>query len=71
MCAFLRARTASGFEYFISFRTEHSDAEILIRELKDFFSKIDLKIKRISSWRFKDGEISEHGFSNVPENWQN
>ena len=71
MCAFLRARTASGFEYLISFRVEHSDAEILIWETKDFFSEIDPKMKRISSRRFKGGEISEHGFSNFPENWQN
>ena len=70
MCAFLRARTASGFEYLISFRAEHSDAEILTRELKDFFSEIDPKIKRISSRRFKGGEISEHGFPDFPENWQ-
>ena len=27
MNAFLRARTASGFEYLISFRAEHSDAD--------------------------------------------
>ena len=27
MNAFLRARTAFGFEYLISFRTEHSDAD--------------------------------------------
>ena len=71
MCAFLRARTASGFKYLISFRAEQSDAEILIRETKDFFSEIDPKIKRLSSPRFKGGEISEHGFSNFPENWHN
>ena len=70
-CAFLRAQTAFGFEYLISFCTEHSDAEILIRESKDFFSKFDPIIKRISSRRFKGGEISEHGFLNFPENWQN
>ena len=27
MSAFLRARTAFGFEYLISFRAEHSDAD--------------------------------------------
>ena len=73
MDAFLRARTACGFEYLISFAAEHCDAEIL-RELKDFFSEIDeinLKIKRILSRRFKGGEISEHGFSNFPANCQN
>ena len=37
---FLRARTAFGFEYLISFVAEHSDAEIL-RESNDFFSEID------------------------------
>ena len=44
MYAFLRARTAFGFEYLSSFRAEHSDAEIL-QESKDFFSKIDTKNK--------------------------
>ena len=29
MDAFLRAQAAFGFEYLISFRAEHSDAEIL------------------------------------------
>ena len=71
MCAFLRARTVPGFEYLISFRAEHSDAEILKQESKDFFSEINPKIKRISSRRFKGGEISEHSFSNFSENWQN
>ena len=73
MNAFLRARAAFGFEYLISFRTEHSDAEIL-RESKDFFSKstkLTLKVKRILSQRFKVGEISEHNFTHFPENWQN
>ena len=55
MNAFLRARTAFGFEYLISFRAEHSDAE-MSRE-----SEIDPKIKRIWSRRFKGGEISEYG----------
>ena len=59
MNAFLRARTAFGFEYLISFRAEHSDVEIF-RESKDLLSP-----------RFKVGEISEHDFSNFPENWQN
>ena len=59
MNAFLRARTAFGFEYLISFRAEHSDVEIL-RESKDLLSP-----------RFKVGEISEHDFSNFPKNWQN
>ena len=54
MNAFLRARTAFGFEYLVSFQAEHSDAEIL-RELKDFFSEIDTENKekivlKIQSW---------------------
>ena len=60
MNAFLLPRTAFGFEYLISFRAEHSDAQIS-RE-----SEIDPKIKRMSSRRFKGGEISAHGFSNFP-----
>ena len=68
MNAFLRARTVFGFEYLISFWAEHSDAQIS-RESE--IDEIDPKIKRISSRRFKGGEISEHGFSNFPENWQN
>ena len=55
MCAFLCARTACGFEYLISFHAEHSDAEILIRESKDFFSEIDPQnkediISKIQRW---------------------
>ena len=68
MNPFLRARTAFGFEYLISFRAEHSDAQTS-RESE--INQIDPKIKRISSRRLKGGEISEHGFSNFPENWQN
>ena len=41
MNAFLRARTTFGFEYLISFRVEHSDADGVIKESKDFFSEID------------------------------
>ena len=41
MNAFLRARTMFGVEYLISFRTEHSDADRVIEESKDFFSEID------------------------------
>ena len=54
MCAFLRVQTASGFEYLIGFRAEHSDAEILIWESKDFFSEFDPKIKRMY---FKDSKV--------------
>ena len=34
MNAFLRARTAFGFEYLISFRAEHSDADRDIRGIE-------------------------------------
>ena len=34
MNTFLRARTAFGFEYFISFRAEHSDADRDITEIE-------------------------------------
>ena len=61
MNAFLRARTRFGFEYLISFRAEHSDAEIS-RE-----SDIDPKIKRRWSRRFKGGEISEYGLKFSPK----
>ena len=43
----------------------------ILQELKDFFSEIDEIEARKSSQRFKVGEISEHNFSNFPENWQN
>ena len=67
---FLRARTASGFEYLISPVAEHSDAEIL-RESNYLFSKIDTKKRKTKlSQRFKIGKISEHSFSNFPENWR-
>ena len=62
----LRAWTAFGFEYLISFRAEHSDAQIS-RESE--IDEIDPKIKILS--RSKGGEISEQGFSNFPKNWQN
>ena len=65
MNVFLRARTVFGFEYKISFRAEHSDGEIS-QECK--IDEINPKIKRISSRRFKGGEISEHGFSNFSKN---
>ena len=68
MNAFLHAWTAFGFEYLISFWAEHSDAQIS-RESE--IDEIDPKIKRISSRRFKGGELKEHGFSDFPENWQN
>ena len=41
MNAFLRARTTFGFEYLISFHAEHSDADRVTKESKDFFSEID------------------------------
>ena len=60
MNAFLRTQTAFGLEYFISFQAEHSDAQIS-RESE--IDEINPKIKRISSRRFKGGELKEHGFS--------
>ena len=68
MNAFLRAWTAFGLEYLISFHAEHSDAE---RSRESEIDGIDPKIRRTLSRRFKGGEISEHGFSNFPVNWQN
>ena len=68
MNIFLRARTTFGFEYLISFRAEHSDADRVIKESKDLFSEIDQIEARKSSRIFKVGEISEHDFSNFPEN---
>ena len=68
MNAFLRAQTAFGFEYLISFRAEHSDADRVIKESKDFFPEINSMEARKSSRIFKVGEISEHDFSNFPEN---
>ena len=52
MNAFLRGRTAFGFEYFISFRAEHSDADrditgiegILLRNRLNGGEKMVLKI---------------------------
>ena len=52
MNAFLRARTAFGFEYLISFRAEHSDAdrditgieELLFRNRLNGGEKMVLKI---------------------------
>ena len=41
MSAFLRARTTFDFEYLIGFLAEHSDADRVIKESKDFFSEID------------------------------
>ena len=41
MNAFLRARTTFGFEHLISVRAEHSDADRVIKESKDFFPEID------------------------------
>ena len=54
MNAFLHARTAFGFEYLISFQAEHSDAQI---SWESEIDEIDPKIKRISSRRFKGGEL--------------
>ena len=43
MNAFLRARTAFGFEYLISFRAEHSDGQISREsEIDEIEAKISL-----------------------------
>ena len=43
MNTFLRARTAFGFEYLISFLAEHSDAEIYITGIELVFRNRHLK----------------------------
>ena len=58
MNAFLRARTTFGFEYLISFRAEHSDADRVIKESEDFFFRNGLNggekiVSNIQSWRNK------------------
>ena len=63
MNVFLRDRTAFGFEYLISFRAEHNDAERDITGIEGLLFRNRL--------RFKVGEISEHDCSNFPQNWQN
>ena len=70
MNAFLRARTTFGFEYLISFRAEHNDADrdITYGNRRTGGEKMEA---RKSSRRFKVGEISEHDCSNFPQNWQN
>ena len=58
MNAFLRARTAFGFEYLISFRAEHSDADrditgiegLLFRNRPNGGEQI---VSKIQSWRNK------------------
>ena len=67
MNAFLRARRAFGFEYLISFRAEHSDAERDITGIEGLLFRNRRKSSRI----FKVREISEHDFSNFPENREN
>ena len=71
MNAFLRAWTTFGFEYLIRFRAEHSDADRVSKESRDFFSEIDQMEARKSSRIFKVGEISEHDFSKFPKTGRN
>ena len=72
MNAFLRARTAFGFEHFrFSFRAEHNDADRDITGIEGLLFRNRLNGGEKSSRKFKVGEISEHDCSNFPQNWQN
>ena len=58
MNAFLRARTAFGFEYLISFRAEHNDADRDITGIEELLFRIRLNggekiVSKIQSWRNK------------------
>ena len=58
MNAFLRARTAFGFEYLISFRAEHTDADRDITGIEGVLSRIrrnqgEKIVSKIQSWRNK------------------
>ena len=71
MNAFQRGRTAFGFEYLISFRAEHNDADTDITGIEVLLFRNRLNGGEKLSRRFKVGEISEHDCSNFPQNWQN
>ena len=49
MNAFLRARTAFGFEYLISLRAEHSDAD------RDITGIEGLSFRKSTKWRRENG----------------
>ena len=56
--AFLRARTAFGFEYSISFRAEHNDADRDITGIEGLLFRNRLNggekiVSKIQSWRNK------------------
>ena len=58
MNAFLPARTAFGFEYFISFRAEHNDADRDITGIEGLLFRNRLTggekiVSKIQSWRNK------------------
>ena len=58
MNAFLRAQTAFGFEYLISFRAEHSDADRDITEIEGLLFRNQLNrgqkiVSKFQSWRNK------------------
>ena len=58
MNAFLRARTAFGFEYLISFRAEHSNADRDITGIEGLLfcnrlNRGEKIVSRIQSWRNK------------------
>ena len=61
MNAFLRARIVFGFEYLISLRAEHSDADRDITGIEGllFRNRLNQEARKWSS-RFKFREISEH-----------
>ena len=56
MNAFLRARTACGFEYLINFVAQHSYPEIL-RESMDCFSGIDEIDPKSREYRLEDSKL--------------
>ena len=56
MNAFLRARTAFGFEYLISFRAEHNDADRDVTGIEGLLFQNRLNggeeiVSKIQSWR--------------------
>ena len=58
MNTFLRARTACDFEYLISFRAEHSNADRDIKEIegllfRNWLNQGEKIISKIQSWRNK------------------
>ena len=74
MNVFLRARTAFGFEYLISFRAEDSDADRDITGIEELLFRNRLNrgekiVSKIQGWRWQVNTISQ--IFPIPENWQN